>query len=34
MIAVAFSRTACEFDTKTTTDFLSGRIFRCGNGTR
>ena len=34
MIAAAFSRTACEFDTKTTTDFLSGRIFRFRNGTR
>jgi hypothetical protein len=34
MIAAAFSRTAREFDRKTTTDFLSGRIFRCWNGTR
>jgi hypothetical protein len=34
MIAAAFSRTACEFDTKTTTDFPSGRILRYRNGTR
>jgi hypothetical protein len=34
MIAAAFSRTACEFDTKTTTDFLSGRILRYRNGAR
>jgi hypothetical protein len=34
MIAAAFSRTACEFNGKTTTDFLSRRIFRCWNGTR
>jgi hypothetical protein len=33
IIAAAFSKTPCGFETKTT-DFLSGRIFRCRNGTR
>jgi hypothetical protein len=34
LIAAAFSRTAHEFDTKTTTGFVSNWIFHCRNGTR
>jgi hypothetical protein len=33
IIAAAFSKTPCEFETKTT-GFLSGGIFHCRNGTR
>jgi hypothetical protein len=33
IIAAAFSKTPCEFETKTT-GFLSGWIFHCRNGTR
>jgi hypothetical protein len=33
IIAAAFSKTPCEFETKTT-GFLSGWIFHCPNGTR
>jgi hypothetical protein len=33
IIAAAFSKTPCEFETKTT-GFLSGWIFHCRNGAR
>jgi hypothetical protein len=33
IIAAAFSKTPCEFETKRT-GFLSGWIFHCRNGTR
>ena len=33
IIAAAFSKTPCEFETKTT-GFLSGWISHCRNGTR
>jgi hypothetical protein len=34
LIASAFSRMACEFDTKTTTGVFSGWFFDSRNGTR
>jgi hypothetical protein len=33
IIAAEFTKTPCEFETKTT-GFLSGWIFHCRNGTR